>query len=378
MAETLTLNRLRELARFRSPSECAISLYVDLDPTDTPTPTVADIRVSSLLSDAGKRIDAKRERLSHQEREGLERDLGRIREFYDNEFERDGARGVAVFVSGDYWSTLSLPDPVPDVVDLGRGFNIGPLASHVGRGDGALVAFVGRERGQLFRLVGGRLREVVDRTEEQPGRHDQGGWSQARYQRHIENLVAEHLREVASELDQVVRTIEGPKVVVVGSDETRSEFIETLPHEVKNALVGTTEAEAHVDANGLLAVVQPLLEEAGVAVERAAIERWRERAAKGTRASSGWAETLAAASDGRVELLLYEEGANKPAHECPKCGRASLEGGECPLDGTPLEPRDSGFDLAVHQTLLHGGSLLAVRHNVDLGPVEGLAALLRF
>ena len=46
--------------------------------------------------------------------------------------------------------------------------------------------------------------------------------------------------------------------------------------------------------------------------------------------------------------------------------------------GTPLEPRDSGFDLAVHQTLLHGGSLLAVRHHVDLGPVEGLAALLRF
>ncbi|HET9675862.1 MAG TPA: Vms1/Ankzf1 family peptidyl-tRNA hydrolase [Gaiellaceae bacterium] len=378
MAETLTLKRLRELARFRSPSECAISLYVDLDPAVTPTPTVADTRVSSLLSDAGKRIEAKRERLTHQEREGLERDLGRIREFYDNEFERDGARGVAVFVSGDYWSTLSLPDPVPDVVDLGRGFNIGPLAPHVGRGDGALVAFVGRERGQLFRLVGGRLQEVVDRTEEQPGRHDQGGWSQARYQRHIENLVAEHLRDVASELDQVVRNLEGPKVVVVGSDETRSEFIETLPHEVKNAVVGTTEAEAHVDANGLLAVVQPLLEEAAVADERAAIERWRERAAKGTRASSGWAETLEAASDARVELLLYEEEANKPAHECPKCGRASLEGGECALDGTPLEARDSGFDLAVHQTLLHGGSLLAVRHHVDLGPVEGLAALLRF
>jgi peptide chain release factor subunit 1 len=378
MAETLTLNRLRELARFRSQSESAISLYVDLDPAVTPTPTAADTRVSALLADASKRVDARRERLSHREREGLERDLGRIRDFYDNEFERDGARGFAVFVSGDYWSTVALPDPVPDVVDLGRGFNIGPLAPHVGRGDGTLVAFVGRERGQLFRLVGGRLREVVDRTEEQPGRHDQGGWSQARYQRHIENLVAEHLKEVASELDQVVRNLEGPKVVVVGSDETRSEFLETQPHDVKTAVVGTIEAEAHADANGLLDVVAPLLEEARVADERAAIERWRERAAKGSRASSGWAETLPAASDARVALLLYEDGANKPAHECPKCGRAQLEGGECPLDGTPLEPRRFGFDLAVHQTLLHGGSLLSVRHQVDLGPVEGIAALLRF
>jgi peptide chain release factor subunit 1 len=376
--DTLTLNRLRELAKFRTDSECAISLYVDLDPTVTPTPTAVDTRVNALLSDASKRVDAKRERLSHREREGLERDLGRIRDFYDNEFDRDGARGVALFVSGDYWSTVTLPDPVPDVVDLGRGFNIGPLAPHVGRGDGALVAFVGRERGQVFRLVGGRLREVADRSEEQPGRHDQGGWSQARYQRHIENLVAEHLKELASELDQVVRNLEGPKVVVVGSDETRAGFIETLPHEVKNALVGTTDAEAHADANALLEVVEPLLEESRVADERAALDRWRERAGKGSRAASGWAEVLPAASDARVELLLYEQGVNRPAYECSKCGRAQLEGGECPLDGTPLEPRDSGFDLAVHQTLLHGGSLLDVRHHGDLGPVEGIAALLRF
>src|SRR4030095_980063 len=124
MPETLTLNRLRELARFRSDSECAISLYVDLDPADTPTPTAADTRVNALLSDASKRVDAKRERLSHpaQERERRARDLGRIREFYDNEFERDGAHGFAVFVSGDYWSTVTLPEPVPDVVARGRGF----------------------------------------------------------------------------------------------------------------------------------------------------------------------------------------------------------------------------------------------------------------
>src|SRR4029453_14840172 len=116
----------------------------------------------------------------------------------------------------------------------------------------------------------------------------------------------------------VVRRLEGPKVVVVGSDETRAEFIETLPHEVKNALVGTTDAEAHVDANGLLEVVEPLLEESRVADERAAIERWRERAAKGSRAASGWEETLPAASDARVDLLLYEEGGNKPAPERPE------------------------------------------------------------
>ena len=124
--------------------------------------------------------------------------------------------------------------------------------------------------------------------------------------------------------------------------------------------------------------MQPLLEEAEAADEHEALERWREEVGTNGRGASGWADTLTAASDARVELLLHQEGADQPAHECPQCGRASLEAGECPLDGTPLEPRESGFDLALRQTLLHGGSLLEVRHQVDLGSADGVGALLRF
>jgi hypothetical protein len=43
-----------------------------------------------------------------------------------------------------------------------------------------------------------------------------------------------------------------------------------------------------------------------------------------------------------------------------------------------MEPRDEGLDLAVHQTLAHGGTVAAVRHQHDLEPVEGIAALLRY
>jgi peptide chain release factor subunit 1 len=378
MAETLTWNRLRDLAGFRAEASCAISLYLDLDPTIVPTPTHVDPRVNSLLAEGEKLVDARRAELTHAQREGLKRDLERIRTFFAGEFTRDGSRGYAVFVSGDVWDTLPLAHPVPDAVKLGRSFYLAPLAPLVGRDDGALVAFVGRERGQLFRMQAGRLEEVVDRTEDQPGRHDQGGWSQARYQRHIEKLVAEHLRDVATELDRAVRRLHTPKVVVVAAEETRAEFLDTLPSEAKSAVVGTTEAEAHAGPKELMSLVQPLLDESDAEDEREALARWREEAGKNGRAASGWKDTLDAASDARVELLLYTEGADRPAHECPKCGRAALDGGECPLDGTPLEPRDSAFDLAVHHTLVNGGTLLAVRYQVDLGPVEGIAALLRY
>jgi peptide subunit release factor 1 (eRF1) len=106
--------------------------------------------------------------------------------------------------------------------------------------------------------------------------------------------------------------------------------------------------------------------------------RWREEAGRNGRAASGWEQTLEAASDARVELLLFQQGVDRPAFRCPACGRAAISEGSCPLDGTRLEPTDAGLDLAVHQTLAHGGAVWAIRHHEDLAPVEGIGALLRF
>jgi peptide subunit release factor 1 (eRF1) len=121
-----------------------------------------------------------------------------------------------------------------------------------------------------------------------------------------------------------------------------------------------------------------VLEEWWANRDEAVIARWREEAGKQGRASTGWEQTLEAASDGRAELLLVQDGADQPAYQCPACGRAQLANGSCPLDGTTLERRDSGLDLAVHRTLVHGGTVHVIRERHDLEPVGGVGALLRF
>jgi peptide chain release factor subunit 1 len=378
VAATVSWDQLRDLAGFRARKGCAISMFLDLDPSSAATAPELSTKINSLLDAAEKREAAQRDRLTHEEREGLKADFARIRNFFDTDFSRDGARGFALFCAGldSVWRTLTLPEPVRDSVGVGPTFSLAPLAPLVGR-DGAIIAVVGRERGELFRLRAGRLEEVVDRTEEEPGRHDQGGWSQARYQRHIENLVFKHLRGVAEELDALERRT-GADVVVVSSEETRAEFARLLSKEVEKAVVGWTHAEAHAGPPELLAAAKPVLEEARARREREKIERWREEAGRGGRAAAGWSETLESASDGRVETLLFQEDAHRPAWECPKCGRASAEAGDCPIDGIPFERRDDGLDLALQRTLTNGGSAWAVRQHHDLEPVEGIGALLRF
>jgi peptide chain release factor subunit 1 len=380
MAETVSWDGLRELAEFRAEKGCAISLYVDLDPSTTPTAGDAATRISALLNDGERHSVESNRGLTHDQRIALKGDFERIRDWFSNEFVRDGAHGLAVFTAAldNMWRPRALIESVPDRVRVGREFHLAPLVPLVGRGDGALVAVVSRERGELFRLRSGRLDEVVDRTDEVPGRHDQGGWSQSRFQRHIEKLVAEHLKDVAEEIDRLVRRMPSTKVIVVASEETRAELEEVLSSEAKNAVVGWTTAEAHASAQDLLELTSPILEETRAKEEGALMEHWREGAGRGGRAASGWAETLEAASDARVDVLLYDEGTDHEAWQCPACGRLSASGGQCPLDGTETERRDDGLDLAVHQTVAHGGTVWAVTAHEDLGPAGGVGALLRY
>src|SRR5919109_3091457 len=244
MADAVTWSMLRELASFRAENGCATSLYLNLDPSVAPTAGDAQTRMNALLNTAEK---TDRKDLTHEQRAALKADFERIARWFDDDFDRDGAQAVAVFAAGldNFWTTLALPEPAPDRFKVAHEFFLAPLVPVVARADGTIIAVVGREQGHLYRLEAGRLREIGDHFEEQPGRHDQGGWSQARYQRHIEKLVQDHLKDVAEVLDRSRRRLQVPKIVLVCSEEMRSEFAEALSTSAREALVGWAPAEAH-------------------------------------------------------------------------------------------------------------------------------------
>src|SRR5581483_10092249 len=93
--------------------------------------------------------------------------------------------------------------------------------------------------------------------------------------------------------------------------------------------------------------------------EAEVIGRWHDALGQSARASAGWAPTLEAASDSRVDVLLYEPRANCELWRCPSCGRLQGVGGKCPVDESELEHSDEGLDLLLHRTLELGGTALA-------------------
>jgi peptide chain release factor subunit 1 len=378
MAGTVSWDRLRELAGREVGKGCAISLYLNLDPRETLTPGDVHTRLNSLLDTAAKSEWTKEEQ-PHAVRQAVRADLDRIRRYVESELVRDGAHGLALFSASldGIWETLALVDSVADEVYVDRRLALAPLAALAGRSSGALVVVAGREAGRFYALRAGRLEEITDLSSDQPGRHDQGGWSQARFQRHIDELAAGHLRAVAEEIDRRVRRANGRlDVVIVAPEESRAELADHLTQEVEQALAGWAHAEAHASPAELEEIVAPVLAERRATRERELVARWREGSGNG-RSTAGWEQTLGALSDARVETLLAHPGGARPIWRCPSCGRAAADAGECPLDGETMEEVADGLGVAVELALGNGGTIWIV-DGPDLGPADGIAAILRY
>jgi peptide chain release factor subunit 1 len=366
---------VRSLAGARSDGAALISLYLDLDPRTVPTAREVEAHGAALVDEAG-RLGYAQSEVGHAEEMELREAIARIKTFLVDELDRTGAHGVALFVSGpDTRRELRLPGAVEDAVHVGSSFVIAPLLPFVERDREVVLAIVGRDLGTIWRTEGGRVSEVQDVSRHGQGWHDQGGWSQANYQRGIEVEAREHMRHVADVLAHLVRPGSETLLVVSCLEERRSEFVGLLAPHVGDALAGWIDYDARADGDALRPDVERVVADHLTREREALLERWREeRGRESGRATAGWAETLEAAADGAVDVLLVD-GTTTDAYECPNCGRGYLEPGRCQLDSSPLREAVGGtLELATGATLRHRGR---VRWAPEA--VEGTAAaLLRF
>jgi len=369
--------QVRRLAELREERPVVLSLYLDLDPREFATPPARATAVRSLLDDAERALGA-REDLSHQDRAGVQEALGRVKRFMERDLPSDGAQGVAVFASGasGLFETVSLPRPVPSRVAIENSPLVGPLAA-AERSERWAVMLVNRQDARLFRGSADGLREVARVHDDVHGKHDQGGLSQARYQRSVDKEASDHLRHTAERLFRHFQGVPFDHLLVGGPTEAVSEFEGVLHGWLRERLAGRIEVEV------TNATPEEVLEAAHAGFELVDERREEEalaRLAEGSRATSGLENVLRPLNERRVEKLLIDDGFEAAGALCPKCGLlASGDTTECPADGTSLEPVDDVGERAVELALAQDAHVLPVRRRADeLNARGGIAVLTRF
>ena len=376
--------RLRELTRIHPQGARVLSVFVNFDPGTFGAAPARATEISSVIDAARRRIRGD-DGLSHAERKALEEDVERTDSFL-RDFSPKGAHGLALFACGPagLFEAIRLPRPVQTRVEIDDSPFIEPLVELLGTSGNWMVVLVNRQIGRMLRGDRDHLDELAVIQDDVHGQHSQGGWSQARYQRSVDEDVQDHFKNVADALFVHYKRHSFDRLLLGGPTDALTDFESKLHAYLKERLAGRIDIDVeNSSADDVAAAAGSKIAAFEQAAEREALDRLREGVSKGTRGAAGLDDVLAALNERRVETLLVNQGFAAGGCSCPQCGSVySTDGGTCPADGSELDCRDDVLECAVRLAVEQSAKVLVFDYDDDnraeLESHGDIAAVLRF
>jgi peptide chain release factor subunit 1 len=375
-ANTITRSRLRRLADVRPDHGRVLSVFLNLDPSEIPTPAARSSAITSLMTEAAHRIEGDGD-LAHDERAALKADVERVREVLNGDVAANGARAVAVYACqpAALLEIVSLRHPLDSRVVVDRTPCVEPLVFE-GAAVRWCVLLANRRVARLFTGDGEEIEETDRIEDDVHRRHDQGGWSQANYQRSIDKEVDDHLVRTADVAFALYQRRGFDRLLIGAPEELVNELEGRLHPYLRDRIAGriscdiehSTPAQVRDCAAGKIA-------EHARRQEREALDRLAEGVGRGGRGAAGLAAVLPALGEGRVEILLVARGFSAGGFEDPATGMLYAVPEDAP---EPVEPVEDVVERAIEKAIEQSASVIGVRHHEDLGPLGGIGAVLRY
>jgi peptide chain release factor subunit 1 len=326
------------------------------------------------------------------ERESLDKDLERIGQYLENELQ-PSANGVAIFAcsAGELFEAIQLAAPIDQhwlyISDQPHLYPLARLESQYPR---CAAVLVDTNTARIFVFAQG---EVVAEREVQGIKTrgtSQGGWSQARFQRHLANFHLQHAKEVVEVLERIVAQ-EGIDTILVAGDEVITPRLrEQMPKSLLDKVVDHVRLGTQAPVGDVLNASLEAMRKLSDRTDREKVDTAVGNFRAGGLGVVGPEDTLAALIKGQVDELLItasmgqlqgvkmtsqtEALANDSAIAEPAVETVSA-GGEAP-DAAPEVVRLA--DELITRAKQTGATVTFVEDPSLLQPYGGVAALLRF
>jgi peptide subunit release factor 1 (eRF1) len=240
------------------------------------------------------------------ERQSLDEDVAKIQAYLENDL-RPAANGVVIFAcSGTgLFEAIQLNAPI----DEHRLYIYNqPHLYHLTRLDdehpryAAVITDANSARVFLFGL--GETLETEQVKGKKVQRVKVGGWSQARYQRRVENAQQSHAKEVIDALGRMVREEDIKQVIIAGDPQIVSKLQAEMPKHLTEKIVDVMKLDLKSSDQAVFEATLARMREEDSKTDAEKVERLlREFRGRGL-ACAGPQETLEALANGQVDELL--------------------------------------------------------------------------
>lgn len=305
---------LDRLAAFEPADSPVLSLYLDM---------TADQHGRDNYATFLKKTFAERIRtFAGPDRRSFERDVDRINAYLDQQ-ARKSANGLAIFACAardDFFEALQLDVPIQGhSLFIASVPHLYPLARLNDQYPRYAALVLNSNEARLFVFSLGSTEGVQQVTNQKTRRTMVGGWSQARYQRHVENFHLQHLKEVVDVLDRIVREESIGQIIVACDETTRAGLFDQLPKHLREKVVDVIALDMNTPEHQVLSQTLEALQQKDGETDaervRAMLDAWRA----GGLAVAGPDDTLEALARAQVEELLIAAASQQlqPAESLP-------------------------------------------------------------
>ena len=297
--ETPLREQLDRLAGFTATEMPVLSLYLNMAPNEQGKDHYAPF----LRKTFPERILT----LQGAARKSFERDVERINDYLAKEV-RPSANGLAIFACAaeqDFFQAVQLDVPldhhwlyigaVPHLYPLARLNDQNPRYA-------ALLVDTNAARLFVFGLRSTEAREEVNNVKTR--KSSMGGWSQARYQRHIENFHLQHMKEVVDVLDRVARDEKINQIVIACDTVARPMLMDKLPKRLAEKVIDVAKLDAKTPEHKVLAETMEALREKDAETDAERVQALLDAWHGSGLGVVGPEDTLSALAMGQVEELL--------------------------------------------------------------------------
>lgn len=243
---------------------------------------------------------------SSPERQSFDADTARIADYLENEL-KPSANGVAIFAcsGADLFEAVQLNAPLEEhrlyVYNQPHLYHLARLDDEYPR-YAALLTDANSARIFVFGLGETLETEAVKGKKVQ--RVKVGGWSQARYQRRVENAHQNHAKEVVGTLDRLVREESIKQIVLAGDPQILGVLQTELPKHLADKVVDTVKLDQKASDGDIFETTLERMREEDAKTDAEKVDRlFRAYRARGL-AVVGPQDTLEALANGQVDELL--------------------------------------------------------------------------
>src|SRR5438067_12343802 len=313
------------------------------------------------------------------QRNSFDEDFVRIERSLENEF-RPSTRGLAIFACAgaqDFFEAGQFEVPFErHQLFVYERPHLYPLARLIDQYRRYAVVLADTNRAKIMVFAAGQDLNRKEVENVKTKRTQVGGWSQSRYQRHMENYHLHHAKEVMDLLERTVRDEAINSVILAGDEATVIPILrEQMSKELSEKVIDVLSLGIDTPEHELFEQSLAAFHRHDTLTDMEKVERLMNEYRADDLGVAGVAETLAALSNGQVEEMLITKSAGDLKYDEAEVTNVLKTYGDKPAK---LDHRTIADELIRRATELSSAQVTFIEDSSLLEPVGGVGAFIRY